>query len=116
MAIYDFPLFLVLRPEFQSPNLKRRLPRLLIPYTLIFLSPPGERIEVRGTDPLTFFHPHPDPLQLEEGEHPPSPLPSPLKGEGDYGSGLLEARLAMTFFLYLHCAHFLHFPHFFICR
>ena len=29
-------------------------------------------------------------------EHPPSPQPSPLKGEGDYGRGLLEARLAMT--------------------
>ena len=68
VAIYDFPLFLVLRPEFQSPNLKRRLPRLLIPYTLIFLSPPGERIEVRGTDPRTFFHPHPYPLPSRERE------------------------------------------------
>ena len=84
MAIYDFHLFLILKPKSQSQNLKRRLPRLLIPYTLIFLFPPGERIEVRGTDPRTFFHPHPDPLQLEEGEHSPSPLPSPLKGEGTY--------------------------------
>ena len=30
--------------------------------------------------------------------YPPSPLPSPLKGEGDHGRGLLEARLAMTLF------------------
>jgi hypothetical protein len=36
--------------------------------SLIFLSPPRERIEVRGNDPRTFFHPHPDPLPSRERE------------------------------------------------
>jgi hypothetical protein len=35
---------------------------------LIFLSPPGERIEVRGNNPRTSFHPHPDPLPSRERE------------------------------------------------
>jgi hypothetical protein len=35
---------------------------------LIFLSPPRERIEVRGNDPRAFFHPHPDPLPSRERE------------------------------------------------
>jgi hypothetical protein len=41
VAIYDFPLLLILKPESENPNLRRRLPHLLIPYTLIFLSPRG---------------------------------------------------------------------------
>jgi len=49
VVIYDFPLLLILKPNFLNPYLRRRLPHLLIPYTLIFLAPPGERIEVRGT-------------------------------------------------------------------
>jgi hypothetical protein len=36
--------------------------------SLIFLSPPWERIEVRGNDPRTSFHPHPDPLPSRERE------------------------------------------------
>jgi hypothetical protein len=35
---------------------------------LIFLSPPGERIEVRGNNSRTFFHPHPNPLPSRERE------------------------------------------------
>jgi len=38
-----------------------------------------ERIEVRGTLPRTFFHPHPD----------------PVKGEGFYGDSLQRARELM---------------------
>jgi hypothetical protein len=36
--------------------------------SLIFLSPPRERIEVRGNDPHTSLHPHPDPLPSRERE------------------------------------------------
>jgi hypothetical protein len=36
--------------------------------TLAFLSPAGERIEVRGNNPHTFFHPHPGPLPSRERE------------------------------------------------
>ena len=41
VAIYDFPLFLILKLKSWIPDLKRRLPHLLIPYTLIFLFPRG---------------------------------------------------------------------------
>jgi hypothetical protein len=36
--------------------------------SIVFLSPPRERIEVRGNILSTFFPPHPDPLPSREGE------------------------------------------------
>ena len=57
--------------------------------TLIFLAPPGERIEVRGNDPRTFSTLTLTPfdgltaLSLSKG--------SPLKGEGNYVRGLHRA-------------------------
>jgi hypothetical protein len=40
VAIYDFPLFLVMKPDFQSQNLKRRLPRRpgLLAMTYLFIA------------------------------------------------------------------------------
>jgi hypothetical protein len=72
------------------------------PYSLIFLSPRRERIEVRGNDPRTFFHPHPDPLPSREREIEVMFLigglgriksPSvPLLQRGRFGVGLLLQR------------------------
>jgi hypothetical protein len=36
--------------------------------SIVFLSPPRERIEVRGNILSTFFHPHPSPLPSRERE------------------------------------------------